>query len=314
MCTEQHENTNLPRISTDALENSMPWSQVPLSIIHTAPLVYVARFDLLDINLSGNKWFKLLRFVEAAVKNHKQVIITKGGPFSNHLIATAAMGQKLRLKTVGIVRNGFRPDESVTLRDCQALGMQLVGVSAETYNNIQQLNDCNQLNMDLTAALFVPEGGFDPLGAAGAGHMFRYLDKLSATHICVPVGTATTLAGLLQSAGDIQLVGFPVLKGLQDVHDRINQLIGSFDPNQVMVYNDYHFGGYARHTPELISFMNHLYLQYNMPTDFVYTGKMFYGIMDLIQKDSFKKTDCLIAVHTGGLQGNRTLTPGSLVF
>ena len=292
----------------------MPRMQVPLQLIHTAPLVYVARFDLLDVHISGNKWFKLLRFVEAAQKNNKQVIITKGGPFSNHLLATAAMGQKHQLKTIGLVRNGYCPDESVTLRDCQSFGMQLVGVSAKAYNNIQHLNDCNLFNMDLTAALFVPEGGFDPFGASGAGYMFRYLDNLSATHICVPVGTATTLAGLLQRAGDIQLVGFPVLKGLQDVHDRIKHLIGSFAPNQLTLYNDYHFGGYARYSTELLSFMNQFYLQHDIPTDFVYTGKMLFGIMDLVRKRIFKKTDCLIAVHTGGLQGNRTLTPGSLVF
>jgi 1-aminocyclopropane-1-carboxylate deaminase len=308
-----HEFTNLGNIISDIPEISGLFRPIPIDQIHENPAIFVARFDQMHPVVSGNKWFKLLHFLSMMKEQKKDTVITQGGAYSNHLLATAFLGAQLGIQTIGLVRGNYT-NTSVTLHDCISWGMQIIPVSNKQYRAFTDWEACLPPSIGTEKAVFIPEGGFDPIGADGAGSMASFFMHLHPTHIGVPVGTATTLAGLLKHTSHVTLIGFPVLKGLNDVQKRIETLIGPFDQNRLTLYNDYHFGGYARSHPSLLEYMNTLYTTKMIPTDFVYTAKMFYGVFDLLKHDLLDKNARIVLVHTGGLQGNRTLTPGSLVF
>jgi 1-aminocyclopropane-1-carboxylate deaminase len=133
------------------------------------------------------------------------------------------------------------------------------------------------------------------------------------THICCAVGTATTLAGLVSSSEKENITGFSILKNFTDVEERIKILLNSRAKNYSII-SDYHFGGYAKKTDLLIKFMNNFYFETGIPTDFVYTGKMLYGTINLIKKNYFAKGSKILCIHTGGLQGNLSLPANTLNF
>ena len=277
--------------------------------------VSVLRLDEIHPVVSGNKLFKLHYFLQVAIKKSGHGIITFGGAYSNHLAATAYSCKEYKLKSIGIVRGEQPAILSHTLQQCKHNGMQLIFVSREQYNEKEDAGYLYKLASTYKNYLIVPEGGYHPLGVAGAALIADLIDK-EATHICCAVGTATTLAGLLKGVNDgQQIVGFPVLKRMSDLHERILFLTGrEYDSTQLQIENDYHFGGYAKKTPELINFMNSFYNSSGIPTDFVYTGKMMFGVMDRIKKNFFPQGSRIVCLHTGGLQGNLSLPPGALSF
>lgn len=67
--------------------------------------------------------------------------------------------------------------------------------------------------------------------------------------------------------------------------------------------SNYHFGGYGKSNNELEKFMTAFTLAHNVPVEHVYSGKMFYGIMDMIGKGYFKRQSRILAIHTGGIRG-----------
>ncbi|HXB90901.1 MAG TPA: hypothetical protein VNU72_01370, partial [Puia sp.] len=112
--------------------------------------------------------------------------------------------------------------------------------------------------------------------------------------------------GLTDAAGPEQVViGIPVLKGMAEPL--------ALPPRHHFAAG-YHFGGYARSSDQLIAFMNRLYRDSAIPTDFVYTGKLFYGVLDMIRQNLFPAHSRLLIIHSGGLQGNQSLAPGLLDF
>jgi 1-aminocyclopropane-1-carboxylate deaminase/D-cysteine desulfhydrase-like pyridoxal-dependent ACC family enzyme len=208
---------------------------------------------------------------------------------------------------------GEKPNElSPTLQACINYGMQLQFLSREEYNKKDTGNFMHRLKDEWTHFTIVPEGGYHPKGAAGAA-LITELIKEEVTHICTALGTATTLAGLITGAkNNQQIIGIPVLKGMTDIDKRIAYLTDK--PGTVTLLNEYHFSGYAKKTPALLQFMNSFYKENNIPTDFVYTAKMMFGVLDSIEKDFFPEGSKILCVHTGGLQGNSSLPPGSLIF
>jgi 1-aminocyclopropane-1-carboxylate deaminase len=280
--------------------------QVSLSIL---------RLDEIHPVVSGNKMFKLHFYLKEALEKSMEGILTFGGAYSNHLLATAFSCRESGLKAVGIIRGDQPAGLSHSLQQCMEYGMHLVFVSRDQYSKKDAPEFLNELRVKYKNYLIVPEGGYHPIGAAGAALIMNFVDK-QVTHICSASGTATTIAGLLAGAGDSQqIVGFPVLKGLDDINDRLLFLTGrSFSSRQLQIIDGYHFGGYAKKTPELIAFMNDFFERYNIPTDFVYTGKMMFGVMDCIRKNLFAAGSRLVCLHTGGLQGNGSLPSGALIF
>ena len=274
----------------------------------------VLRLDKIHPVISGNKLFKLHYFIESIDDNKVPEIITFGGAYSNHLVATAYACKLKQLPCTGIVRGEKPVKLSHTLEQCLEYGMALQFISREEYDKKESPDFIEAIQEQFEDSIIIPEGGFAPLGAKGAAII---MDKVSATatHICCAVGTATTLAGLLMNAKPgQQIIGFPVLKGMTDLQERIDFLTGFVDQTQLLVQDQYHFGGYAKKTSILIDFMNTFYKDCAIPTDFVYTAKMMYGVMNMIQQDYFPAGSNITCIHTGGLQGNLSLPTGILTF
>ena len=278
--------------------------------------VSVLRLDKIHPVVSGNKLFKLHYFLKEAIDSKHKTILTFGGAYSNHLAATAFACRQLQLKCIGIVRGEKPAVLSSTLLQCVEDGMQLHFICREEYEKKENPVFMNTLKAEFGDCLIIPEGGYHPLGAKGAALIMALIKDNFYTHICTASGTATTLAGMLLAAKREQtVVGFPVLKGITDNKTRVKQLTGKADDfKNLLILNNYHFGGYAKKTDQLINFMNDCWLQYQLPLDFVYTAKMFFGIIDSIKNDTFEKGNKILCLHTGGLQGNKSLPLNSLLF
>lgn len=295
---------NISNISIDTIANDcLEQKKVSLSVI---------RLDKIHPIVSGNKLFKLHYFLEEAIQSSLPGILTFGGAYSNHLVATAYACKTTGLKSVGFVRGEKPVKLSPTLIACMDYGMQLHFMPRAAYDKKDDIDFLKNLPDEWKQYLMVPEGGYHPKGAAGAALITDLVDE-STTHICTALGTATTLAGLITGAKENQqVIGIPVLKGMSDIAERISFLTNSTHPFQLL--DDYHFGGYAKKTPELIRFMNLLYHQYRLPTDFVYTAKMMFAVFDSIEKGFFAPGSKITCLHTGGLQGNVSLPAGTLIF
>ncbi len=277
--------------------------------------VNVLRLDLVHPIVSGNKIFKLYYFLQRA-EAYSKAIVTYGGAYSNHLIATAFACNQLNIPCTGIVRGERPATPSLTLLECEKYGMQLIFTSREAYKHQNDPAFLEKLYIDPNKSIIIPEGGFHQFGAKGASLIMDYIHPHQPTHICCAVGTATTLAGLiLNNKEKSQIVGLNVLKGLLDVDERIQYLTeGSIHQQNYTIIPDYHFGGYAKKTPDLLKFMNYLWGTYQLPTDFVYTSKVFFGVLDLIEKQFFPPQSNIMIIHTGGLQGNNSLPEKTLLF
>jgi 1-aminocyclopropane-1-carboxylate deaminase len=278
--------------------------------------VTVLRLDKLHPVVSGNKLFKLHYFLEEALATGQKAILTFGGAYSNHLVATAYACRYAGLNSIGIVRGERPPQLSHTLQQCIGYGMQLKFISREEYA-MKDDEDLTQTLLDQFGdCMIIPEGGYHPLGAKGAGLIMDLAAGGNFTHVCTAIGTATTLAGLLAKAEKYQqIVGIPVLKGMTDIPGRVDFLTGDPGKNdQLTILDNYHFGGYAKKTPELIQFMNDCWNKYELPLDFVYTAKMFYAVMETLQRDHFPPQSRILCLHTGGLQGNESLPANSLLY
>jgi 1-aminocyclopropane-1-carboxylate deaminase len=299
---------NISDIEITALQHEMfNKKQINVSII---------RLDKIHPVLSGNKLFKLHYFLQEAFRSHHKTILTFGGAYSNHLAATAYACKISGLKSIGIVR-GEQPSQlSHTLQYCTENGMQLKFISRNDYFKKDEKIFLKNLISEFGQCTIIPEGGYHPLGAQGAAIIMDHLKERSFTHICCATGTATTIAGLLSVAENHQqIISIPVLKGINDIEKRILFLTeNKANLNQLKILPGYHFGGYAKSSPGLFAFMNMLYQKYQLPTDFVYTGKMLSGIFDAIEKDFFPKGSSIACLHTGGLQGNLSLPAGTLLF
>jgi 1-aminocyclopropane-1-carboxylate deaminase/D-cysteine desulfhydrase-like pyridoxal-dependent ACC family enzyme len=282
--------------------------------------VIVARLDLIHPLISGNKIFKLHYFIEDAKRKNKKTIVTQGGAFSNHLVATANYCHSNGLKSIGLVRGELAEKASHTISACEEAKMDIFFVDRGAYPEINEHNFTayipNHLNDQLDQYYFIPEGGFDELGAAGASIIFEKISKATPpTHIITAIGTATTIAGLIKNCHtNIEIIGIPVLKGMKDIENRLAKLLPYQAYKSPALFYDYHFGGYAKNNHLLLDFMNEFYKEFHIPTDFVYTGKMMFGTIDLIKKNHFPPGSRIICLHTGGLQGNLSLPNNTLVF
>jgi 1-aminocyclopropane-1-carboxylate deaminase len=271
--------------------------------------VSVLRLDLLHPIISGNKWFKLRFYLQEALRLQKKRVITFGGAWSNHLLATAAACQTMGLRSAGLVR-GERPNVmSHTLQQAVELGMELFFFNREDYRQKKipspLLTDTDYL---------INEGGAGNLGVQGAATLLEGVDKERYSHIICAAGTGTTLAGIINAAPkDTRVIGIAVLNDLDSIENTVHNLVPHpCAPWQLLT--GYAWGGYAKHPAALLSFMNTFYTQTSIPTDIVYTSKLFYACIDLIKNNFFSAGSRLLVVHSGGLQGNRSLPPGTFCF
>jgi 1-aminocyclopropane-1-carboxylate deaminase/D-cysteine desulfhydrase-like pyridoxal-dependent ACC family enzyme len=285
-------------------------------IISKKVAVDVLRLDEIHPVVSGNKLFKLHYFLEEAKASSHKTILTFGGAWSNHLQATAYACQQTGIKSIGIVRGEEPPKLSFALQECIRYGMRLKFLPRGLYARKESHIILNELIKEFGGSTIVPEGGSDIKGSQGARMIMESLKENSYSHIISAIGTATTISGLLMGAKkDQTMVGVPVLKGMNDIEKRIEQLTGQkFDASQLAIIDGYHFGGYAKFNESLINFMNSCWAQFQLPLDFVYTAKMLFAAFDQIGKGIFPEGSRILCIHTGGLAGNRSLPENTLMF
>jgi 1-aminocyclopropane-1-carboxylate deaminase len=274
--------------------------------------ISILRADLIDPVVSGNKWFKLQFYVRDAIEAGKTTLATFGGPYSNHIVATSKYGATMGLQTVGFIRGEKPTSLSPTLTDAMENGMTLHFVSREDFDQTEKIISHNQ---DPSWA-WIPEGGYGIQGAEGASTLLTIQNTQSFDTIICAVGTGTMMAGLIKAAASHQkIIGISVLKNNFSIDAEINALLTPKESKKNFeIIHGYDFGGYAKHTPALIKYMNDTYKHLELPLDFVYTAKLMYAAEDLASKGKFEPTSKILLIHSGGLQGNRSFKKGTLLF
>ena len=269
----------------------------PLLKKHSVEL-WLKRDDELHPIISGNKWRKLKYILEHALHSNKDTIISMGGNYSNHLHALAYTASLLNLKAIGIIRGEQRLTPS--LHDMKNWGMALKFISRSDYRLLRE----NKYPLDLkTNQYWLPEGGAEKLALKGVSEIITEID-IAYDVITVACGTATTLAGLINAVpNNTQVLGFAAFKHAEFLNNDVNKLLSPNNKNW-HINHDYHFGGFAKTKPELIQFINTFKQRHTIELEPIYTGKMLYGLYDLIQQGLLNNKR-IIAIHTGGLQGNR---------
>jgi 1-aminocyclopropane-1-carboxylate deaminase len=301
MNAEEHNKVNLERTVVVTLELPLLWEKgISLDVL---------RLDQIHPIVSGNKYFKLKYYLQEALEQQKKAIITYGGAFSNHIVATAYMANSINLKSVGLIRGERPPVLSHTLQKAMELGMDLNFISREAYAKKHDTELANNPHNYM-----INEGGEGALGIKGASEILQLVKKENYTHIACAVGTATMLKGICSASSPTQsVIGIPVLKGFDNWRHSYAMPLNEY-PENICLITNYHWGGYARKNADLLAFMNNFYRQTQIPTDFVYTGKLFYAVMDLIEKNYFSPGSALLVIHSGGLQGNGSLLTQPLDF
>jgi 1-aminocyclopropane-1-carboxylate deaminase len=272
--------------------------------IHTSENYKLAikREDLLFPDISGNKFRKLKYQIEEILTSDAHTILTFGGAYSNHIAAVAAAGKKYHLKTIGIIRGEElvdRVSENATLSFAREQGMQLEFISREAYRMKELQTTIDNLKDRYGDFYLIPEGGTNVLAVKGCEEILSSDDAIY-DYICVPVGTGGTLAGVVASAlPHQQVLGFSALKGTFQ-----KEVVSTYTSNSnYKIVDDYNFGGYAKIDTALVRFINEFKIANKIQLDPVYTGKMMFGIYDLMEKQYFKENSRILAIHTGGLQG-----------
>lgn len=271
----------------------------------------IVRLDKIHPVISGNKWFKLFGYLKDARAKGFNAIATFGGAYSNHIHATAAICKLEGLTCVGFIRGEEPEVYSQTLQDAKELGMTLVFLSRKNF----QLKNLEVLRGRFPGYYFIREGGYGNLGTDGIKKVFEWIPT-ETDFIVASCGTGTTLAGLIKYAlPHQQVIGINVLKGYEAIEQDIQQILpADIQYNNWKIINEYHFGGYAKKNGDLIKFMNHLWDIDSLPTDFVYEAKMMYALLDMVKNNYFPTGSKIVAIHGGGLQGNRSIAKGILNF
>ena len=294
--------------------------------------VEVLRLDQIHPVVSGNKWYKLRYYIKEAVDSQATTIASFGGPYSNHLVALAYAAKENGLNSIGYVRSNEVETITPTLQEAIAYGMELVFLGRTLFQVkknellVQNKNGCSK-------TYFVDEGGYGILGAKGAKTIINDWDPFNKNnhsitkkndqaknpiheydYIICAVGTGTMIAGIINAAKINQtIVGIPVLKNEVTIKQEIENLLDDKNAKFELLHT-FHQGGYAKTSPAQIEFMNRLWNHEKIPTDIVYTGKVFYAVEQLIKENYFKPNTKVLIIHSGGLQGNRSLQEGVLLF
>ena len=263
---------------------------------------FLKRDDLLQAELPGNKWRKLKYNLAAARDQGFSTLLTFGGAYSNHLRATAAAGHRFGFSTVGVVRGEEHYPLNQSLRFAASNGMRLTYMDRTTYRRKATSDVIDDLRSRFGDFYLLPEGGSNPLAVRGCAELPGELD-IDFDLICCPVGTGGTLAGI---AGGLEpgrrALGFSSLKGGQFLTSRVAELqrrTFGFIGKNWSINCDYHFGGFAKSTGELHRFLDDFDRRHRLKLDWVYVGKMIYGVFDLTARRRFAAGSTIVMVVTG---------------
>lgn len=271
------------------------------------------RLDLLHPIVSGNKIFKLKHYLTATKNNAKKGILTFGGAFSNHLVASAYAAKMNNLESIGLVR-GEKPKKlSPGLTDCISYGMQLEFMKRESFDAIE----LTQFSNPHPNYVIIPHGGYGRMGMFGAKEIMEIPGVEAYDTIVAACGTGTMGAGLIAGLRPHQnLILVSVLKNNFSVMDEIKHLLleDEVKSKHFNIRFDFHMGGYAKKNALLFQAMNNFFSIHHIPTDFVYTGKLVNAFYHMLEAGAFDRDSKVLLIHSGGLQGNRSLCNNELIF
>jgi 1-aminocyclopropane-1-carboxylate deaminase len=295
------------------LINDITLGEIPIQPIHDNLLsmsgirLSILRLDMIHPEISGNKWFKLKYNLERARVEGRDTLLSFGGPWSNHLHALACAGSEFSFSTIGLVRGELPSPLNACLEDAKNAGMELHSLSRIDYKEKDKPEFIKQLKKQFGNAFLIPEGGANKTGALGCAEI-NNLYPQSFDLVCIACGTGTTLAGMASSS-QTPLLGFQVLKGKGYLRNQVNSLLQQYQLSASCkwdICDEYHFGGYAKVSDELLQFCTEFEALHDIPLEPVYSGKMLFGLYQLIKKRDFFPQNCsILAVHGGGLQGRR---------
>jgi len=266
--------------------------------------LFIKHIDKVHPFVSGNKWFKLKYNLIEAEKEGFTTLLTFGGAYSNHIAATAFATKEKGFQCIGIIRGEEHLPLNPTLRFAKENGMKLHYVSRDYYIEKTNADFLVILKAQFGDFYLIPEGGTNELAIQGAAEILDEND--TQDYICCAVGTGGTIAGIINASNDKQtVIGFPAIKGFEQLEKEINNWTNATNYKFI---NDYVGNGYAKINNELVNFINDFKATHNIALDAIYNGKMFLGILDLVAKDYFLKGSSILAIHTGGLQGNKGMS------
>ncbi|MEQ1105129.1 1-aminocyclopropane-1-carboxylate deaminase/D-cysteine desulfhydrase [Acinetobacter ursingii] len=264
------------------------------------------RLDLIHPHISGNKFYKLKYNLQHAKQLGLDTLITFGGAFSNHIAATAYAAHYFGFRSIGIIRGEELADQRLnhTLSTASQFGMQLEFINRQDYRNKDQPDFLAELQSRFPNAYIIPEGGTNSLAIQGCKEILSEQDRQNYDVICCAVGTGGTITGLIESSHFNQnILGFSALKG-----DFLTSDVAHLTAKKNWkIIDEYCCGGYAKTSAQLIEFIQLFEKQYQIPLEPIYTGKMLFGIFDLIEKAYFPPHTRILAIHSGGLQGRQNL-------
>ncbi len=276
----------------------------------------VLRLDLIDEIRGGNKLFKLKYNLEEA-RNSNLPVLTFGGAFSNHIIATAKVCSLNNISCIGIIRGEKLTEYNHVLKGAEEFGLKLHFVSREEYRRRGDEEYQNELQHKFGKHFIIPEGGGNDFGVKGCMEILEPIDE-EFDFIFTPVGSGGTLAGLALSApSKTKVIGIAVLKCENYLEETVHQLIcaGSTVANQAehntepnwKINYQYHFGGYAKWNNELMEFIQQFKNANDIQLEPIYSGKLFYAVNDLIKNNFFPAESKIICLHTGGMFSSQFL-------
>lgn len=267
--------------------------------------LFIKRDDLIDKQISGNKLYKLKYNIVHAKRLGKTAILTFGGAFSNHIVATASLCYKVGFDSIGIIRGEAPSIQNPTLRLASELGMKLIHISRGDYRLKSEVHFLNKLALDFPQAYIIPEGGANLAGILGAKTILNSATDQFDRIIC-PIGTGTTFAGLVKAAKSHQkVIGITIHRHsaiLQDIF-KVYPSFSRIQSSRYEIMNDFHFGGYAKWKPELLTFIQQFHVTTGIKLDPIYTGKAMYGLAEIVRNGKLNKENKVLFIHTGGLQG-----------
>jgi len=280
-------------------------NEISLGVLNEKKVrLFIKRIDKIHPYVSGNKWFKLKYNLIEAKKKGFNTLLTFGGAYSNHILATSFAAKENGFSSIGIIRGEEHLPLNPTLRIAINNGMKIHYVNRRYYRDKTSSDFLKKLKARFGDFYLLPEGGSNALAIKGAAEILDSNDNQD--YICCSVGTGGTITGLINASNyKQQVIGFPAIKGFKKLEHDIQFYM---EKDNYKFINNYIGKGYAKLDKKLVEFVNEFYLLHNIPLDVIYTSKMMIGILDLVTKDYFPKGSSILAIHTGGLQGNRGMS------
>ena len=274
--------------------------------------VDLLRLDVLHPIVSGNKFYKLRFYIAEAKEHGFSTVASFGGPYSNHIVALAFTAKEAGLKSIGYIRTNEGEPITPSMAEAKSYGMEFVFLGRTDFQSKKE--SIIQKNATKSDTYMIDEGGYGTIGAKGAATILTENETAHYDYIVCAVGTGTMLAGIVHAALPHQkIIGIPVLKNEGSIAAEINALLEDKNRHYTLLHQ-FHQGGYAKTNPMMLDFMNRLWDTENIPTDIVYTSKLLFAMEQLIQTNYFEKDASILVIHSGGLQGNRSLPDGTLNF